>query len=183
MIPLSQISYRRGLRTCEALVRGMEGRLVQLNFQAALDRVSHCDLLYKRGLQVLDNSSCSQYLSSLVIKGIECVCGKVSESVVVVQGVPQGSVLGPLLFILYTSKLFPIIGNHIVVSADETTIYAVIHRPLSRPQVMESLKQDLAATNFWYLKWHIPVKLFRRAMHHFRHFSPRYYSTSYPRYF
>ena len=31
--------------------------------------------------------------------------------------------------------------------ADDTTIYAVIPRPLSPPQVMESLTQDLAALN------------------------------------
>ena len=58
---------------------------------------------------------------------------------------PQISVSGLLLCILYTSELFHIIGNHNVDYADDTTIYAVITRPLSRPQVMESLNQDLAA--------------------------------------
>ena len=52
--------------------------------------------------------------------------------------VPQGNDLGPLLFVLYTSKLFQIVGNHIVGYADATMIYAVIFRWLSRPQVMES---------------------------------------------
>ena len=51
-------------------------------------------------------------------------------------------VLGSLLFILYTSELFHIDGNHIVVHADDTTIYAVIPKPLSRPRVMEFLNQD-----------------------------------------
>ena len=35
----------------------------------------------------------------------------------------------------------------------DTTIYAVIHKPLSRTQGMESLNQNLASINFWYLKW------------------------------
>ena len=39
--------------------------------------------------------------------------------------------------------------------ADDTTIYAVIPRLLSRPQVLESLNQDLAAINSWCLKWHM----------------------------
>ena len=41
---------------------------------------------------------------------------------------------------------------------DDTTIYAVIPRPLSRPQVMEVLIQDLAAINSWFLKWHLRLK-------------------------
>ena len=63
--------------------------------------------------------------------------GEVSASLDVVSGVFQGSVLGPL-FILYTSELFHIVGNHILSLRDDTTtIYAVILRPLSYPQVME----------------------------------------------
>ena len=39
--------------------------------------------------------------------------------------------------------------------SDDTTIYAVIPRSLSRPQVMESLNQDLIAVNN--LKWHLSL--------------------------
>ena len=39
--------------------------------------------------------------------------------------------------------------------ADDTMIYAVIPRPLSRPRVMASLNQNLAAINFWCLKWYM----------------------------
>ena len=38
---------------------------------------------------------------------------------------------------------------------DDTMIYAVIPRPLSRSQGIESLNQDLAAVNFWCLKRHV----------------------------
>ena len=59
------------------------------------------------------------------------------------------------MFILYTSEFFHIIGNYIVSYTDDTTIYAVIHRPLSRPQAMELLNQDLAEINSCCLKWHM----------------------------
>ena len=39
---------------------------------------------------------------------------KISVSVEVVSGVPQGSVLGSLLFMLYTSKIFHIVENHML---------------------------------------------------------------------
>ena len=76
-----------------------------------------------------------------------CLDGKDNAAVVVVSGVTQDRVLGLLLFILYTSELFHIVGNHIMDYADDTTVFAVIPRALSRPQVMESLNQSLAAIN------------------------------------
>ena len=81
--------------------------------------------------------------------------GEISISVDVVSGVSQHSVLGPLLFVLYTFELFHIVGNHMVGYADDTTIYAVILRLLSRPQVMQSLNRDLVAIYSWCLLWHM----------------------------
>ena len=80
---------------------------------------------------------------------------KFSASVGVVLGAFQGYVLEPLLFVLYTSELFHIVGSHIVSNADDITIYAIVHRPLSRPQVTDSINPDLAAINFLCLKWHM----------------------------
>ena len=50
-----------------------------------------------------------------------------------VLGSPQGNVLEPLLFILYTSELFHIVGNHMVGYAGDTTINAIIPRQPLRP--------------------------------------------------
>ena len=52
--------------------------------------------------------------------------GKVSVSVDIVSEIPQGRVLAPLLFILYIHDLLHIVGNHIMVYTDATTIFAVI---------------------------------------------------------
>ena len=94
-----------------------------------------------------------------------------------VSGVPQGSVLGPLLLILYTSELFHISTNHNVGYADNTMIYTVIPRQLFRSQVMESLNRDLAAINSWCLKWHMRLnskKTKFMVVSRFRTFAPGY---------
>ena len=112
----------------------MKGRLIQLDFSAAFDRVSHCCLLYKlrsRGVGGQFLSLVSDFLRDR--RQRVRLDGKVSASIDVVSGFTQRSVLEPLLFILYTSKLFHIVGNHIVGYTDTTKIYAVIPGPLSRP--------------------------------------------------
>ena len=52
--------------------------------------------------------------------------GSLSERFSLECGVPQGSCLGPLLFIIYTSKLFRVVGDqlpHTHCYADDTQIY------------------------------------------------------------
>ena len=83
--------------------------------------------------------------------------GEISVSIDVVSEVPQGSILESLLFILNASKLFHIVESHMAGYEDDTTSYAVIPRLFSRPQVMESLNQDLVALNSWCLKWHMKL--------------------------
>ena len=49
-----------------------------------------------------------------------------SKLVNVVSGEPQGSALGPLLFLLYTSELFSILENKLICYADDPTLIAVV---------------------------------------------------------
>ena len=57
------------------------------------------------------------------------VDGCISKLVNVVSGVPQVSVLGPLLFLLFTSELFSIFKNKLVGYADDSTFMAVVPSP------------------------------------------------------
>ena len=47
----------------------------------------------------------------------------------VMSEVPQGSVLGPLLFLLYTSEHFQILENKLIGYADDSTLIAVVPFP------------------------------------------------------
>ena len=54
------------------------------------------------------------------------VIGCRSTLVDVVSGVPQGSVMGPLLFLLYTSELSSILENKLTGYADDSTLMVVV---------------------------------------------------------
>ena len=69
------------------------------------------------------------------------------------SGVPQGSVLGPLLFILYTADLGDNLENKIVSFADDTTLFAKINTPVYRNMVANSLNSDLTKIQLWCELW------------------------------
>ena len=70
-----------------------------------------------------------------------------SKLVNVVSGVPQGSVLGRLLFLLYTSEFFSILENKLIGYADDSTLMAVVPSPGTRLMVADSLNHDLVRVN------------------------------------
>ena len=70
--------------------------------------------------------------------------GATSESIPILSGVTQVSVLGPLLFILYTSEMFELVENRLYVYADDSKLLAVVRKPADRPAAGASLNRDLA---------------------------------------
>ena len=75
----------------------------------------------------------------------------------VVSGVPQGSVLVPLLFLLYTSELFSILENKLIGYADVSTLMAVVPSPDDRITVAESLIRDHGRVSEWCDLWGIKL--------------------------
>ena len=76
-----------------------------------------------------------------------------SKLVDVVSGMPQGSVLGPLLFLLYTSERFSILENKLIGYADDSTLMGVVPSPAIRVTVAESLIGDLGRVSEWCDLW------------------------------
>ena len=78
--------------------------LVALDFRIAFDVINH-DILCKKLKLYGCNEQCIEWFTSYLKNRRQCVNigDTVSEKCVLTSGVPQGSILGPLLFVLYTS--------------------------------------------------------------------------------
>ena len=72
-----------------------------------------------------------------------------SKLVNIVSVVPQGSVLSPLLFLLYTLELFSILENMLIGYADDSTLIAVVPSPCVRVTEAEPLSRDLVKVSEW----------------------------------
>ena len=79
--------------------------------------------------------------------------GNFSDFLMVRSGVPQGSVLGPLLFILYTSDMWHNIESNMIAYADDTTLFAHIDHADSRALVANQLNADLGTISDWCSMW------------------------------
>ena len=93
---------------------------MQIDFSAAFVRVNHLGILYKLCSVGIGGSVLSILTEFLSNRSQQVVVdGCRSKLVIVVSGVPQGSVLGPLLFLLYTLELFSILENNLIGYADQ----------------------------------------------------------------
>ena len=78
-----------------------------------------------------------------------CIKGVLSESLPVVSGVPQGSVIGPLLFLIYINDLLDDISSGGKLFADDAKIFRKIKDIRDR----DILQEDLRKLQSWSSKW------------------------------
>ena len=70
-----------------------------------------------------------------------------------IRGIPQGSVLGPILFIIYINDLPDSVKSSLLkIFADDTKIFKTI----ANVQDKEDLQRDLDSLSIWSIKWLLP---------------------------
>ena len=144
-------------RIARAFNRSGATRAVALDISKAFDRVWHAGLLHKLksyGISGPIFDLISSFLSNRRLRVV--LDGKSSQEYPVNAGVPQGSILGPKLFLLYINDLPDDVICDIAIYADDTTLYSRCDRASDLWQQLElasELESDLRNTVDWGKKW------------------------------
>eukprot|EP00745_Piridium_sociabile_P045807 TRINITY_DN9988_c0_g1_i5.p1 TRINITY_DN9988_c0_g1~~TRINITY_DN9988_c0_g1_i5.p1 ORF type:complete len:555 (+),score=115.26 TRINITY_DN9988_c0_g1_i5:397-2061(+) len=152
----------RKLRSCEtqllelldeltsSLDKGQQTDVIVIDFAKALDKVNHsllCHKLDHYGIRNQSNTWISNFLNgrkqAVVVDGVK------SDYTPVRSGVPQGSVLGPSLFLVYINDLSDRVDSPTRLLADDTILY----RPISSTSDQQTLQEDLQKLEQWESDW------------------------------
>ena len=122
-----------------------------LDLSKAFDRVWHDGLMYKMeccgisgDLLALIQSFLSDRKQRVVLNG------KSSQWSTISAGVPQGSVLGPLLFLVYINDLVDNVNSDVKMFADDTSLFSNV---TNETVTAEVLNRDLEKVRLWAWQW------------------------------
>ena len=131
----------------KGLLAGADTDAIYVDYAKAFDKVDHQLLLKKLGHYGFNERLISWIKSFLAERYQQVVInGESSNSAKVRSGVPQGSVLGTLLFILFINDMESCVKHYTIrFFADDTRILKHIHSSLD----VDLLQQDLNSVIKW----------------------------------
>ena len=148
------------LEVMDAWTQDIEARqpldAAYLDFKKAFDSVPHGRLLLKIETHGILGTALEWIRAFLSARTQQVLVeGTLSTRSAVISGVPQGSVLGPLLFLIYINDMPDHITSNIKLFADDCKVYNVA----SSSQTREQLQQDLDELGNWSRLWQLPFNL------------------------
>ena len=139
----------------KALDRGESIDVVYLDFMKAFDTVPHKRListLKSYGIEYYTLRWIQAFLSDRVQQ--VSVSGINSEWANVTSGIPQGSVLGLIIFILYINDLPENIVSNVYIFADDTKVFKTINSPNDQHTLQNNLNYLTSWSSKWLLRFH-----------------------------
>lgn len=156
-----QHGFRKGFSTTTQLVstihdfatsinNGKQTDAIFMDFAKAFDKVSHNKLVYNLE-KILGNGQLIKWISAYLKNREQFVVfnNHSSHRVSVDSGVPQGSVLGPLLFILYINDIVNGIPVNIRLYADDCVIYSEIESLKDQVLLNKSFNKVVSWCEAW----------------------------------
>ena len=158
IIDCRQHGFRKGLSTVTNLLQfssqiidgftsRMQTDVVYTDFSKAFDKVNHGLLIHKLNL-IAFNDNLINWIFSYLTNREQMVTfnGSFSKRISIPSGVPQGSHLGPVLFILYINDLpNAIFNSEVIMYADDVKIFRSYKDPLTQVE----LQNDLNSLFLW----------------------------------
>ena len=156
-----QFGFRRGRSCTDQLLAALEDwttslnqghpiDVIMLDFSKAFDRVPHARLINKLQAYGIDGPLKSWINDFLANRSQRVFINNIaSENSNVTSGVPQGSVLGPTLFLIFINDISENISSHIKIFADDTKIY----RSIQSQNDIQTLQNDIDLLSQWSLTW------------------------------
>ena len=135
--------------------------VILLDFSKAFDKVSHRKLLHKiryYGICGKTNTWIKAFLSGRSQQVV--VNGQSSQTAAVLSGVPQGTVLGPMLFLLYINDIADNVDSQMRLFADDSIVY----REILTPADHKALEQDLNKPHNWARTWQMDFNVTKCAV-------------------
>ena len=141
-----------------ALDAGLNIDVIYMDFMKAFDTVPH-ELLKSKMNHYGVSSQVVNWIDSFLCYRTQCVVvnGSKSSSSQVLSGVPQGTVLGPLLFSIYINDIIKVVDSEIRLFADDCVCYRTIY---SENDTL-ALQKDIDNLGKWARTWGMrfqPVK-------------------------
>ena len=137
---------------CKAVDNQKEIRVVFLDISKAFDKVWHLGLLFKLkkwGISGKLLEWIQDYLKDRMQRVV--INGQKSEWTGIKAGVPQGSVLGPLLFLVFINDIVHVVNNcEIRIFADDTCLHIVVD---NKDDAARLFNEDLQAIETWANRW------------------------------
>ena len=146
-----------------ALDDGNSVDVAYLDFSKAFDSVPHKLLLHKLHAYGI-RGKLLQWVEAFLTERSQriVVQGAKSQWSPVVSGIPQGSVLGPTLFIIFVNDIPTQLHGSVKLFADDAKVYSRV----KRPDGQSSVQVDLDALGDWSSRWLLPFNVAKcKVMH------------------
>ena len=131
---------------------------VYLDYAKAFDTVSHPKLIHKLKSIGISGRLLS-FIENFLSERKQCVKleNQLSTEISVISGVPQGTVLGPILFTIYINDIVKTLkSTKIKMYADDCKLYREVKNSQDHKEFLEDLESVASWANMWQLSLSVP---------------------------